>query len=117
MLANPRPCTRLFGSRTPALCPIHAVPYSLKPAPNLCNLPFYPTNPNKLKRFKKPLIIAELLLTAGGIQTPANEDAVSVSWRGVKYLKKKDSGIVVEGPGGRLSFVKEDGRWKVTNEE
>jgi hypothetical protein len=42
---------------------------------------------------------------------------MSVGWRGVKYLKNTDGGIVVGEPGGRLSFVKEDGRWKVTNEE
>jgi hypothetical protein len=104
MLANPRLRTRLFGSRAPALCPIHAVPYSLKPAPNLSNLPFYTTHPNRLGRFKKPLIIAELLLSAGGILTLANADAVSVGWRGVKYVTTKDSGIVVEGQGGRLSL-------------
>jgi hypothetical protein len=79
VLANPRLRTRMFGFRTPTLCPHARLPYSLKPAPNLVNLPFYTTHPNRLGRFKRPLIIAELLLTAGGILTPANEDAVFVS--------------------------------------
>jgi hypothetical protein len=104
ILANPRLHTRLFGSRTPKVRPIPAVPYALKPAPNLVNLPFYTTHPKPLERFKKPLIIAELLLSAGGLLTLTNEDAVSVGWRGVKYVTTKDSGIVVEGQGGRLSL-------------